>query len=349
MAKLCILAHPGKEHITDNPGYPKNVGFFVGVEIDDIKDASEGLMSWNTAPKHRRKFIKTEGECIDRDGNLYTHSDISFWGEWEQESYFIKAKKTDSESPDRIHFPRCVKTVVTDYLTGDGAIDEGFVSKNASFFTNKQNTDPYVFGDRFYYSCCRQEEKKENSEKSFLRLNKGDIILFVSTFGTKEKKDRICVLDTVFVIGGRVLPDKINYRSELNSLRKLVTPQYMNGVLLPICFGNRNSNNTVLNVLYHGQMYNGANSSEMFSFFPCRKDYGECGFGRYALYDEQNRCGIWYEERIVKGRAINGQHKAVTEMDDAELKAFWNYLKDDILKDGYLLGIKAYEPPFLDI
>ncbi len=347
MAKLCILAHPGGEHIADNPGYPKNVGFFGGLELDDIKNLNEGFMPWNTAPKHRRKFIKTNGDYLDEVGNLYTNAGISFWGEWEQESTFVKVDQLFGESPERIHYPQCIKTDVTDFLIGGGEIDMDFVNEYAQAFINKQNTDPYVFGDRFYYSCCRQDNKR-NEEKSFLHLNEGDLILFVSSWGKKEKKNRMCVLDTVFVVGGRVLPGKIRYQSELNTLRARVSPQYMNGVLLPICFGNKESNNTALNVLYYGRMYDCTNKDEMFSFFPCRKDCSKNGFDRYVLYDEHRKKGIWYKERIdnVQGKPINSQQASVTQKNDADLKAFWNCLKADVLNSGYLLGVKAYEPPF---
>ncbi|MGK4002197.1 hypothetical protein WMF31_06205 [Sorangium sp. So ce1036] len=56
-----------------------------------------------------------------------------------------------------------------------------------------QNTDPFVFGDTFLYSCCKQVRR--NGSATLLRkLQRGDVILFGS------RLDGRFVLDTVFVV-----------------------------------------------------------------------------------------------------------------------------------------------------
>ena len=59
----------------------------------------------------------------------------------------------------------------------------------------RENTDPYIFGDTFYYCCCKQTSRKTGKPKYLQTdLAKGSLILF----GCKLK-DKF-LLDTVFVV-----------------------------------------------------------------------------------------------------------------------------------------------------
>jgi len=57
------------------------------------------------------------------------------------------------------------------------------------------NTDPYIFGKQFIYSCCKQ-----NTFNVLKRLEPDDIILFGS-MKENEADEWGFMLDTVFVVG----------------------------------------------------------------------------------------------------------------------------------------------------
>ncbi len=365
MGKVIYFSHSGFEHLT------KNIYGYSIKEFKAVKKLDEGIMPWNTADKHARKFIHSDGDYIDCSGNS-GNARIAFWGEWEQQSSF---KKTKGTSPVRIHRPICERTEIIESIESGKPFDEEFIIKCLEFYERKQNTDPYVFGDAFYYSCCQQtitnrKTKKQVPHKTLIDLEPGDMILFVSVKAKEsekeesvkvkeakkegsekgekgERKKGIVVLDTVFVVGGTVLPKKKVYRDELENLRDKVSPQYLGGVILPICFGNRGSLSEEPSVytLYRAAMYNDNEKpkNEMFSFFPCKKAESGKGFERYVLYDKETGEGL--------GRTVNAQGivKGKKDEKDGDSYSFWKMLKQDILDKGYLLGVKANEPEFTEV
>ena len=155
MATIVQFMHPG--------GEPKDV-------------TPNAIYPWNTGKEHFRKFMKVNGKyLIGRDNNNKFNSvksgEIVLWGEWEPQSYVERIGKPNKNGlPEYLHIP-----VLTEKS-----------SKGI-------NTDPYVFGDAFIYSNCRQTQGG-----ALQKLNRGDIILFCSS----KLNDNI-VLDTVFVVGSR--------------------------------------------------------------------------------------------------------------------------------------------------
>jgi len=126
--------------------------------------------AWNDGP-HRRKFMVGAGQIIDRDGGRPRSSRISFWGEWEPPSTIVHSFGQESRMPQYVHEP---------FLE--------FPEHHNSL----QNTDPFVFGDRFRYTVCRQYAR---GNPTILRdLPEGSVILFGSCVGGKF------ALDTVFVV-----------------------------------------------------------------------------------------------------------------------------------------------------
>src|SRR5260221_3524488 len=99
------------------------------------------------------------------------HGEILFWGEWEADSKVVFAPERIVGGPDWLHTP---------FFEGP---------QNAPSDGVPQNTDPFVFGQRFLYTFCRQPRN------SRLRcLARGSLILFGS------RKDNQFVLDTGFVV-----------------------------------------------------------------------------------------------------------------------------------------------------
>lgn len=136
--------------------------------------------NWNTGD-HKRKYLKIQGEYLDNFLIKPKCDTVYFWGEWEAQSEATPIDNNDSDLPKNIFSPY--------YKLPSGT----------------PNTDPFVFGNNFYYCVCKQ-----GHYPSLRNLNKGDIILFGSS-----KHDNF-VLDTLFVVKGC-------YEYELNEIPKLKT------------------------------------------------------------------------------------------------------------------------------
>ncbi|WP_406540868.1 hypothetical protein ACI7YW_16910 [Clostridium ljungdahlii] len=109
---LIQFFHPGGEHIVDKPCSKKN-GKKVSYSDALIKGIDNGIMLWNDAPEHRRKYICCSGKYISHDKYdnevLSEKTKILFWGEWEPQSKIICKPqlkiKHSSGSPQYIHEP----------------------------------------------------------------------------------------------------------------------------------------------------------------------------------------------------------------------------------------------------
>jgi DNA-binding CsgD family transcriptional regulator len=97
------------------------------------------------------------------------------WGEWEAQS-----RVADRYPDASTGMPRFVH--------------EPFVQRPSDMGAERQNTDPFVFGETFLYSNCRQFTPDEQPSR-LQRLSPGSVILFGSTL------ERRFVLDTVLVVG----------------------------------------------------------------------------------------------------------------------------------------------------
>ena len=131
-------------------------------------------VKWNGTGKHHRKFIERNGLYLNGIGSSPEPGLLLFWGEYEPASSGRRIA-TGPASPKVIHDklePVKGKNVIPPSCKPGSCI----------------NTDPYVFGDEFYYCCCKR--RKCN------KYNKGDIILFGTAAGTPIKFH----LDTVVVV-----------------------------------------------------------------------------------------------------------------------------------------------------
>jgi hypothetical protein len=130
-------------------------------------------MPWNTATNHRRKFMISRGTLLDSEG-YKDETDVVFWGEWEPPSHVVHRWPTARGLPTVLHRP-----CVSEPPLGP-----------------RQNTDPWVFGDAFLYSNCKQlNARPRRSPSALQRLDHGSIILFGSaSYGR-------FVLDTLLVVG----------------------------------------------------------------------------------------------------------------------------------------------------
>jgi hypothetical protein len=129
-----------------------------------------GVMPWNTG-HHRRKFLKSAGRAVIDVGSPAVEGEYAFWGEWEAESRFERLPKRDKGYPRAVHQPFW-RTPLT-----------------SSF---RQNTDPWVFGEAFRYTNCKQYA--QGRPAALQRLERGSLILFGGV------KDGAFLVDTVFVV-----------------------------------------------------------------------------------------------------------------------------------------------------
>jgi hypothetical protein len=145
------------------------------------------LKHWNR-DQHRRKFLRTWGRYVT-DGHL-REAELEFWGEWEPESRVIQ--RYNAVVHGGPHF-----------------LYEPFFIRHSNGW--RQNTDPFVFGDRFIYTGCLQHTKCGPTQLRY--LSPGSLILFGSCY----QKDRF-VIDTVFVVSERrVDHDRSNYSNVLKA------------------------------------------------------------------------------------------------------------------------------------
>ena len=121
-------------------------------------------MEWSEGD-HRRKFMCSPGRYVDGDAPI--EAKLTFWGEWEPPSDVVREWSPSGSLPRFLHAPVWTK----------------------SGPPKRQNTDPWVFGDHFRYSNCKQQ-----AQPRLRRLTPGSVIFFGST------KDGEFVLDTVFVV-----------------------------------------------------------------------------------------------------------------------------------------------------
>ena len=204
-------------------------------------------MPWNQG-SHARKYMIADGEYGDMSSS--STGELVFWGEWEGPSRVLKRWDKADELPRYLQEPYW-----------DSPTVEGF----------RQNTDPWVFGDAFRYSNCKQLTTKQRPS-ALQGLTVGSLIIF----GSGRPKERRFVLDTIFVVGkinGHFVPNQpsdlpIDERFRVGTVESIATcpPAVASGTFT---------------------LYEGATKTrpikEMFSFAPCLPV--ESGIPRFARPD----------------------------------------------------------------
>lgn len=225
--------HPGPEHGSDAPG----------------------RKAWN-ADLHRRKFLLTQGDCVEEPGASPFAGELAFWGEWEPESEVEPiVHPVGPDGPRWLHVPYYVRP--TSYRRNGQVL---------------QNTDPFVFGERFLYTLCRQlKPVRGKLRPTFLRdLAPGSLILF----GSLKRGE--FVLDTTLVVADGVLHGTDSWRSILATQ---VSETYVDVTLRPT-YESPGSHEL--------RLYSGATRENpfegMFSFAPCLpSESGRPGFPRPSI------------------------------------------------------------------
>jgi hypothetical protein len=249
------------------------------------------IREWNADKSHYRKFIRSQGECISQPGEQAQQGDLLFWGEWEGNSYF---QQLNAWNPNGIHTPF-----------------------HSTHIRNHQNTDPYVYGERFLYSVCKQRGR-------LTQLEKGSLILFGSSFKNGF------ALDTVFVVGSFESVHEVAANKACNysiTYREATLEQLGDTYISP--------NPASKLRLYKGLMY--AENQELFSYTPCKlyNEETKTGFPR-IIFPYENLNGFQFSNNPTGIKIISSN----TE----QTKEIWKFITQQVLKQGYYLGVKLNEP-----
>ena len=138
--------------------------------------------------------MRVQGQRVEQPGACPVAGEVVFWGEWEAESQVTAVQNRIPDGPRWLHRPYYVRPAT--YGRGKELL---------------QNTDPFVFGDRFLYTLCRQWRGSSGRPTVLRDLPAGSLILFGSL------KGGAFVLDTVLVTDAGILHDSRSWPSVLAS------------------------------------------------------------------------------------------------------------------------------------
>lgn len=265
-----------------------------------------GRRGWNRG-EHRRKFLLARGEYLERPRGVTVADDVVFWGEWEPESD-VEAihSPVGRDGPRWLHRP---------YYVYPGA-----------YSGEHQNTDPFVFGDRFMYTLCRQTKPfRGHYRPTFLRdLAPGSLILF----GSLKRGE--FVLDTVLVVAAGVLHNADDWQT---ALAGRVSDTYVDVTLRP----------TYQSRLPHDlRLYSGATMEEpvagMFSFVPCLPaGSGSAGFLRPQIrLDNVITPGLMMGAKVTRHLSLE------------RVKELWDNVVAQMIDQDLALGTRFKLPPKRD-
>lgn len=278
--RVVQLLHPGGEHRPD----------------------ANGFKEWNRQSQaHKRIFLEQSGRAIaGLDATREFQGDLHFWAEWEPESELVcQFGPTFTDGPRFLFRP---------FL------------RQRSNYSGLQNTDPFVFGDRFYYCICQQRGAMQ-------RLERGSIILFGS-----NRLGRF-VLDTVFVVAGWKQHSSADFR------RLLVPSAYRQAALEPLYdTGHCSDPQTTIPSNESHRLYEGATLNdpvdEMFSFFPCLPaTESSNGFA----------CPNVFLPDVINPTLMQGR-KTTVFCDARAVRSVWHSVVQQVTRANLWLGFSAKLP-----
>lgn len=274
--------HPGNEHGPDE----------------------RGLKRWNLG-LHRRKFLRIEGEYLEAPTGQPRSSEVVFWGEWEPESTVEPISDPVPNGPRWLHRPYYVRPHT---YWPDGADNP------------LQNTDPFVFGDRFRYTLCRQWRNASKRPSLLRDLEPGSLILFGSF------KAGHFVLDTVFVTDEGIRHGYDSWPTTLTDL-----PETYRDVTMRATYAWGPGAEL--------RLYSGATrqapTNGMFSFAPCLPaEAGARGFARPPI-----SLGSLVTPNLKMG------FKSTRGLADREVLDLWEQVADQVMQQGLALGTRFAMPP----
>ncbi len=301
------FTHPGGEHI-----------------LSRAQKKAGNIKGWNYGD-HKRKFMRTFGTCLDNNNQLIVGQDLLFWGEWEPTSSVAPVTQFQGNGV----MPTLVQSPFLQKNQAGNVIAPPFIIKTRSNVRKqymRQNTDPFVFADNFYYCCCKQHLKTLRS------LDPGSIILFGSTVSAKQGGPYF-VLDTVFVVGesrGYVPGSSGTYKQDLKGFIPADYDQIMG-------FGNWNNPNNNQFVCYKGATFNNPVNG-MYSYVPCKLCNGNIiGFPRVRIHGTV--LNKLFTGKVLFNNNLNTGPKITIMSSLNDSKLVWNEISQQVQQQGFLKGL----------
>lgn len=251
--------------------------------------------------------MQIRGHSIEQPGSGEDEQELLFWGEWEPESVVERLDQSANGSPRWLHTPY--------YVRPNGYSPNGHVL---------QNTDPFVFGERFLYTLCRQWRQATNSPTLLRDLSGGSLILFGSL------KDGEFVLDTVFVVADGVLHDSSTWANELEGR---VSETYLDVTIRPTYEWGTNPELR----LYSGATYE-ESVNGMFSFVPCRP--AQAPVATFA------RPPIRLDGFVTPGLMMG--FKTARDVPVEQVRELWEEVVEQVSEHDLALGTRFDLPPRRD-
>ncbi|MDY0145898.1 MAG: hypothetical protein RBS84_07945 [Kiritimatiellia bacterium] len=267
--------------------------------------------SWNTG-QHKRTFIQQAGRYLTDLNTAPIAANLMFWCEYEAPAALVKTF-TDP-LPDGPKFL--------------------FAPAPMAFYPHDpplMNTDPFVFGNHFFYSICKQNNRR--GPTGLQRLARGSVILF----GSGKHRSQF-IVDTVFVVADYIDFNLTDYRE---TLKDRVPSEYFHATLEPVVYEMQLRNHSPSQTF---RLYIGATPDQpiegMFSFFPCRpfSNTESRGFARPTI----RRKGT-ITDNLTQGQRMNPQP------DLAAVQILWSDVTRQILEQGLCLGVQAELPKIKEL
>lgn len=256
-------------------------------------ESAPGHKGWNIG-SHGRKFLLSQGLARGRVDRADERAELVFWGEWEPPSWVDRIAEPVKDGPRWLHRPYQIAL------------------QSARGYAN---TDPYVFGDRFLYSNCRQGSPGARTRF----LAPGTVILFGSSL------HGAFVLDTVFVVSRGTDYKAAEARKSLAGC----TDESFRAVTLDSIAANLPGCNF--------RLYEGATPSTavdgMFSFAPCRLlREAPQGFSRPIISIPE----------VNGALARNYQCRQITR---GQARQLWGTVVNQVIDEGLMLATQLATPP----
>ena len=285
--------HPGEEHKPDGSGH-------IGWNKTHRNDKPNG---------HKRKFMEIPGEWMDSDNRLH-RDEMWAWGEWEPESRLIRELDRPCGNQD---YPRFLWQPY-------------YVARKS--YRGLHNTDPFIFGERFLYSNCRQKRKS-----GLMHLREGSVIAFGSPKMGVGGEWRWWI-DTVFVVA-----DSERYRASAATQVLKDRASDVFGIVTGGPLSDNRKTGCAPDEWF--RLYRGATPDDpvdrMFSFFPARpKRAGDrAGFPRPEIDLPR--------EYVTPALAMAAKG-ARRERRPDQLRSIWTNLVAQVQRAGLVLGTCAALP-----
>ena len=310
--RIIQFTHPGAEYPSRKPD--RSFSRKSNNHLEWNEDLASGVRYWNIRNSHFRKFLFMNDAVYKTERSIETkRGSVTFWGEWEPHSNFSVHHSGDGE-----------------YMVHRPYIDTQCERPK------KHNTDPYVFGSKFWYTDCKQKRYGNVRE-----LVDGSLILF----GTERPSDKTFLLDTVFVVKKRHTHDGMQ-----NNLSRGLIDFGLDFATISrggLDLEKRNFG------FYEGQMF--SDNNKYFSFVPCKPGLSESpvfheraqlaveefGFSKISRSSNGTMRGAG---SVCMSICPNGINKCKANHSIDEVHSLWRRVVQCCYEQGFALGVEMPEP-----